>query len=74
MISPDSLDSGPCAEEVAQAEAASKQIIPLLRRSAREGQPIPAVVAERNWIFFEDDAEYGQSFAQLIQVLDTDLD
>jgi WD40 repeat protein len=55
-------------------EAASKQIIPLLRRPAREGQSIPDAAAERNWIFFDDNAEFDSKFGQLIQVLDTDLD
>jgi len=73
VISPDSLDSSPCAEELADAGAASKQIIPLLRRPARAGQPVPEAVAERNWLFFDNDAEFDSSFRQLLQVLDTDL-
>ena len=74
VISPDSLDSGPCADELAEAEAASKHIISVLRRPAREDQLIPEAVAERNWIFFEDDVEFDSSFAQLLQALDADLD
>jgi len=74
VISPDSLDSGPCAEELARAEAANKQIIPLLRRPARDDQPIPKAVAERNWIFFDEDAEFDSGFGRLTQALDTDLD
>ncbi|MGO8891339.1 MAG: toll/interleukin-1 receptor domain-containing protein, partial [Streptosporangiaceae bacterium] len=74
VISPDSLDSGPCAEEIADAVQSNKQIIPLLRRQARDGQPVAEAVAERNWIFFDDDTRFGASLAELIQTLDTDLD
>ena len=74
VISPDSLDSGPCTTELAEAVQSSKQVIPLLRRQARDGQPIAAAVAERNWIFFDDDARFEASLAELIQTLDTDLD
>ena len=74
VISPDSLGSGPCAAELAAAVESSKQVIPLLRRPARDGQPIAEAVAERNWIFFDDDASFEASLAQLIETLDTDLD
>ena len=74
VISPDSLDSGPCAAELADAVQSNKHIIPLLRRQARDRQPIAEAVAERNWIFFDDDARFEASFEELIQTLDTDLD
>src|SRR5215469_9641451 len=55
VITPDSLSSGPCAEEIDVAVAAGKQMIPLLRRYAAPGQVVPSAIAERNWIFFNDD-------------------
>jgi hypothetical protein len=73
VISPDSLDSRACAEELAEAKADSKQIIALLRRHAGESQPIPEDVAEPNWIFFNEDAEFDRGFGELIQALDTDF-
>ena len=74
VISPDSLDSSPCAAELADAVQSNKHIIPLLRRQARDRQPIDEAIAERNWIFFDDDARFEASFEELIQTLDTDLD
>ena len=47
---------------------------PAVAPSARDRQPIPEAVAERNWIFFDDDARFEASFEELIQTLDTDLD
>ena len=73
VISPDSLDSRPCGTELAAAVEANKQIIPLLRRPVREGQPMAEAIAERNWIFFDDDASFDASMQELLQTLDTDL-
>jgi len=74
VISPDSLDSQPCATELGVAVESNKQIIPLLRRPARKDQPIAQAVAERNWIFFDDDARFEDSMRELLETLDTDLD
>jgi hypothetical protein len=41
----------------------------------RASPPLLAeAVAERNWIFFDDDARFEASLAELIETLDTDLD
>jgi hypothetical protein len=74
VISSDSLDSQPCATELGLAVQSNKQIIPLVRRPARDGQPIEKAVAERNWIFFDDDARFDDSMRELLGTLDTDLD
>ena len=74
VISPDSLASGPCGAELSVAVESGKQVIPLLRRQPRDGQPIAEAVAERNWIFFDEDARFQASVGELIQTLDTDLD
>lgn len=74
VISPDSLESGPCADELAVALACRKQVIPMMRRRALPGQQIPAALADRNWIFFDDDERFDQGLAQLSEVLSTDLE
>ena len=74
VISPDSLESGPCADELAAALADRKQVIPVLRRPALPGQVIPPALADRNWIFFDDDGQFERGVAQLSEVLSTDLD
>jgi WD40 repeat protein len=73
VISPDSLDSHPCATELDVAVQSNKQIVPLLRRPARDGQPIAQAIAERNWIFFDDDGRFENSMRELLETLDTDL-
>jgi hypothetical protein len=68
-------DTGAAAvKSLRYPEGTNKQIIPLLRRPAREGQPMAEAIAERNWIFFDDDARFDASMQELLQTLDTDLD
>ena len=73
VLSPESLDSQPCANELQHAIDVNKQVIPVVRRSAREGQLVPSSVGDLNWIFFTDDAHFDSAFAQLTDVLETDL-
>lgn len=73
VISPDSLSSQSCLEELAQAVSVNKPIIPLLRRQA-DVNAMPRAIAERNWIIFENDSTFDRSFSQLLSALDTDLD
>jgi WD40 repeat protein len=73
LISPDSLDSVPCANELAHATGVNKQVIPIVVRAPREGQPVPNALEELNWIFLTDDAGFDRAFGQLTTALDTDL-
>src|ERR1700680_561337 len=47
VISPDSLESGACADELAAALADHKQVIPVRRRDRLPGQVIPPALADR---------------------------
>src|SRR5580704_8703731 len=55
VISPESLDSEPCANELRRAGESAKQVIPVLRRRVREDQSAPPAIGDLNWIFFDDD-------------------
>jgi WD40 repeat protein len=73
LISPDALDSAPCANELAHATGVNKQVIPVVVRAPREGQAVPNALEELNWIFLTDDASFDRAFGQLTTALDTDL-
>ena len=68
IISPDSLASRVCADEIEHARAANKRILPVVARAAAN---VPPTLAEVNWIVFAspDDAE---ALPRLIAALDTD--
>ena len=73
VITPDSVASQFCEQEIEHAQTLGKRILPVLRsRVPDEG--LPAEVRERNWIPFEDDEQFAASVDRLIAALDKDLD
>src|SRR5881396_2856454 len=58
VVTPDSIDSRVCREELAHAVSRGKRVIPLLHRDV-DSRRAPAAVASRNWIFCreEDDLD-----------------
>ncbi len=72
VISPDSITSKVCQTELKYAVSHNKRLIPISYQEVSE--KIPAELAQLNWIFFRDQEDFPQSFANLLQTLDTDLD
>lgn len=68
VISPDSLASSVCAEEIEHARAGNKRILPIVARAAEN---VPPVLAEINWIVFGDPDDV-QALERLIVAMDTD--
>ena len=72
VISPDSVASPFCEQEVDHAVELNKRIVPLAFRSVPDAQ-IPEGIRVRNWIPVGDgDLEAGVD--RLVQALDTDLE
>jgi WD40 repeat protein len=74
VLSPESLTSPVCAEELARAVGLNKRVIPVVRRDLGDDAPVPPALAQPNWIWLrqEDDGEHGM--AAVIEALDTDLE
>lgn len=73
VISPDSVGSRFCEQEVEHALDLRKRVVPLLRRQVADEQ-VPAGVRERNWIPFDDDARFADGVQRLVDALETDLE
>ena len=73
VISPGSVNSIMCREEVQHAERHNKRIIPLLRASV-EDPDVPESIGVRNWISFQETDDFQASLAKLLRALDTDLE
>jgi hypothetical protein len=74
LVSPDSISSPICADEVGHAIANGKRIIPIVVRDI-DAKSAPAAITHLNWIFFsrpQDDFEH--SFAQVWSAIHTDYD
>lgn len=73
ILSPDSIISEVCQEELAHAEAFNKRIVPIVYRDIAP-KDAPGSLASINWSFFRDSDDFETSFEALFTALDTDLE
>ena len=71
VLSPDSLASRVCGEELAQAIALNKRIIPVLRRAV-DDQAVPEALARPNWILAREEDDLDKAIAALVTAVETD--
>ena len=72
VISPDSVSSTQCLEEIEDAAALNKLIVPVVYRDVPEGS-LPPAVAEAEWVFLRDEDEMAAGIDRLVDALETDL-
>lgn len=72
VISPDSLNSKVCADELDHAITHNKRLVLILHREV-DGRALPTPLAKLNWIFFRERDEFKSAFQTLCSALDTDL-
>ena len=72
VVSPDSVASSYCEQEVEHALALNKRIVPLLLRPV-DDHLVPEGVRVRNWVPFVQQAQFEQGVARVVDALDTDL-
>ena len=73
VITPDSIASQVCGDELAHAVAAGKRLIPLLHRDAAAGQRVPESLVRLNWIFARENEPLPLALDRFIEALTTDL-
>jgi WD40 repeat protein len=71
VLTPDSLVSRVCADELAHAEALNKRLIPVLHRPV-DGLNVPAALERPNWILARDSDDFGTAVTTLVDALETD--
>ena len=72
VITPASVASAYCENEVEHAQEMQKRIVPVLREPVPDSQ-LPAEIRDRNWIPFTEDQEFDAGLTRLVAALDTDL-
>src|SRR4051812_2076461 len=72
VLSPDSIASAYCEQEVEHALELNKRIVPLLVRPVSD-EAVPEGVRVRNWIPFIEPAEFEYGIARVVEALNTDL-
>jgi len=74
IVSPDSIRSSVCAEEVAHAIKNGKRIAPVVAREV-DMKEAPATLSHLNWIFFSRPQDkFEEAFKKLITAVRTDFD
>lgn len=73
LISPNSVTSRVCKEEIAHAVALRKRLLPLVIRDTPAEKVAPSL-SELNWLFFRRNDDFEQSMSQLLEALNTDLE
>ena len=72
VISPTSVASQFCEQEVDYAHALEKRIVPVLRSTVADAD-VPEEIRQRNWIPFTETDDYDVSLERLVHAIDTDL-
>ncbi len=73
VITPESVRSRYCENEVEYARELQKRIVPVLREPVPDAV-LPAEIRDRNWIPFTDDTAFDPALVRLLAALDTDLE
>lgn len=72
VVSPDSIRSNVCAQEVEHAVLNGKRMIPVVARDV-DSKEVPATISHLNWIFFSrPQDEYQSAFRNLLTAIRTD--
>src|SRR5215203_6786284 len=71
VLTPDSVRSRVCGEELAHATSLNKRIIPVLHRPV-EGLAFPEALERPNWILIRDEDDFDAGVAALVTALETD--
>jgi len=72
VLSPDSLISDQCGQELRQAITANKRLVPVVYRDV-DPADVPDQLNRPNWIRLTDDDGYDAQLERLVKALETDL-
>lgn len=74
VISPDSLASKVCADELELGIKLNKKLIPVLHREPEKGQTMHGKIAATNWVYMRKDDNFEETLPKLIHSIQTDLE
>lgn len=74
VVSPDSVASQVCRDEIEYAAKCNKRFLPIVRREGFDIQNVHPSISRHNWLFFRETDNLKTAFQELLQTLDTDLD
>jgi hypothetical protein len=72
VLTPESLASKVCLNELSHAVSRGKRLIPIVQTDVTG--PVPDSIAKLNWIFFRDSDDFDTALERLVVALRSDLD
>ncbi|MBZ0290225.1 MAG: TIR domain-containing protein, partial [Anaerolineae bacterium] len=79
IISPDSVTSDVCHQEIEHALSSRKRFVPILHRKLTgeevtpTGKKMHPAISSHNWLYFQDTDDFDKAFISLVEAIDTDL-
>jgi WD40 repeat protein len=73
VITPDSVHSSVCRDEIVLAEELNKRIVPILRRGV-DGLQLPESIASVDWLSLPESGDLDEGVARLEQVLKLNIE
>jgi WD40 repeat protein len=74
VISPDSLQSKVCREELELGIKYNKKIIPILYREPEKDNEMHEKIAATNWVYMRPSDDFAATLPKLVDTMQTDLD
>jgi WD40 repeat protein len=74
VISPDSLKSKVCADELELGIKLNKKLIPILYREPSKDQTMHQKLSATNWVYMRKDDNFEETLPKLIESIQTDLE
>lgn len=74
VISPDSIKSKVCGQEIDYAVANNKRLVPIVRREDFDTTLMHPALRKYNWLYFRAQDDFDKTFQSLVDVLNADLD
>jgi len=73
VISPDSLKSKVCADELELSLNYNRKLIPILYRNPAKGSAMHEKLASTNWVYLRDQDNFDETLPRLVESIQTDL-
>jgi hypothetical protein len=74
VISPDSLASKVCGDELELGLKYNKRLIPVLHKDPEKASTMHEKLAATNWIYLREQDDFSSNFPKVIESINTDLD
>ena len=73
VLSPDSISSTVCRQEIEHAVQCNKRMVPIVWREGFSMQDVHPELGKHNWLFFRTTDDYDKAFETLVEAVDADL-